>query len=167
MTPGAVHSYARSLNTFLRWSGSSCTVPLPRLALRVLTTYSPQHITTLLNTHPQTHTDTRLRSLIAFLVDTRARIGEALTLTRDAVDLDNLLVKLDGKTGQRVVPISIEGRKRLYTWLRSHHHRFVFPTVTGRQLRYDNLRTDFVAVYVSRTVAAGVKDLAKHCRLPI
>jgi len=97
-----------------------------------------------LNAPPQTHTDIRLRALVAFLVDTGARIGEALTLTRDAVDLDNLLVKLDGKTGQRIVPISIEGRKRLYTWLRSHHHRIGFPTVTGRQLRYDNLRNDFV-----------------------
>jgi integrase/recombinase XerD len=145
MTPGAIHAYARSLNTFLRWSGCGVTVPLPRLVNKVLTTYTPQHITTLLNTHPQTQTDIRLRALLAFLVDTGARIGEALTLTRDAVDLDNLLVRLDGKTGQRVVPISIEGRRRLYSWLRSHHHRFVFPTVTGRQLRYDNLRTDFVA----------------------
>jgi len=86
MTPGAVHSYARSLNTSLRWSGSSCAVPLPRLILKALTTYTPQRITALLNTHPQTHTDIRLRALLAFLVDTGARIGEALTLTRDAVD---------------------------------------------------------------------------------
>src|SRR5262245_23239355 len=68
MTPGAVYSYARSLNTFLRWSGSSCTVPLTRLTNKVLTTYTPQHITALLNTHPQTHTDIRLRALLAFLV---------------------------------------------------------------------------------------------------
>lgn len=144
MSPGAIHSYARSLNTFLRWSKSPATVPLPKLSRKVLSTYSPQHITRLLNTHPRTHTDTRVRAILSLLVDCGARIGEALTLTREAVDLDNLLLKLDGKTGQRVVPISIEGRKRLYQWMRSHHHRFVFPTVTGGQLRYDNLRQDFI-----------------------
>jgi integrase/recombinase XerD len=144
MSPGAIHSYARSLNTYLRWSKSSTTVPLPKLSNKVLSTYSPAQIRKLTDTHPRTHTDTRVRAVLSLLVDCGARIGEALTLTRDAVDLDNLLVKLDGKTGQRIVPISIEGRKRLYQWMRSHHHRLVFPTVTGRQLRYDNLRQDFV-----------------------
>src|SRR5262245_14632779 len=144
MSPGAIHSYARSLNTFLRWSKSPATVPLPKLSRKVLTTYSPQHVTRLLNTHPRTHTDTRIRAVLALLCDTGARIGEALSLTRGCVDLDNLLVKLDGKSGQRVVPMSIEGRKRLYVWMRSHHHAFVFPTITGGHLRYDNLRVDFV-----------------------
>jgi len=49
------------------------------------------------------------------LLDTGLRIDEALSLDRDHIDLHNCLVRIHGKGNrQRLVPISLECRKRLY-----------------------------------------------------
>src|SRR5581483_2720489 len=57
----------------------------------------------------------RLHLLVLFLLDTGCRISEALSVRVPDVDLDNLLVTLDGKgRKQRVVPFSFELRKSLY-----------------------------------------------------
>ena len=56
--------------------------------------------------------------LALLLLDTGCRITEALTLRVSDVDMDNMLVTLDGKgRKQRIVPFSFELRKAL--------HRFV------------------------------------------
>jgi len=68
MSPGAIHSYARSLNTFLRWARCAVTVPLPKLASKALSAYSPQQISRLLNIQPRNHTDTRMRAVLSLLL---------------------------------------------------------------------------------------------------
>lgn len=56
--------------------------------------------------------------LILVLLDTGARISEALGLRVDDCDLDNLLLKLDGKgRRERPVPCSLELRKALFRWI--------------------------------------------------
>jgi integrase/recombinase XerD len=75
------------------------------------------------------------------------RINEALTLERSAVDLDALLIRVLGKgEKQRLVPISLEGRKILYRWLTRHEHRLVFPTYRGTSCKHRNLLTAFKRV---------------------
>jgi integrase/recombinase XerD len=64
---------------------------------------------------PRTPFDCRLHLLTLLLLDTGCRISEALALRVSDVDLDNLLVKLDGKgRKQRVVPFSMELRAHLF-----------------------------------------------------
>lgn len=53
----------------------------------------------------------RDRTLISLLVDTGARISEALGLDTDGINHDTIVVS--GKTGQREVPISPETREQL------------------------------------------------------
>ena len=57
--------------------------------------------------------------------------------------MKNLLIAVKGK-GQknRLVPISMEMRKRLWAFLKKHEHELVFSNRTGGRLRYDNLRRD-------------------------
>jgi site-specific recombinase XerD len=77
-------------------------------------------------------------------MDTGLRINEALTLRRDKVDFDNLLLIVIGKGNkERVVPFSYELRKALYKYSRSHNYEYIFCTQDGRKLRYDNIRRDF------------------------
>ncbi len=50
-----------------------------------------------------------------FLLDTGCRISEALALSVNNIDFDNLLVTLDGKgRKQRIVPFSVDLRRALY-----------------------------------------------------
>ena len=58
----------------------------------------------------------REQALLRFLLDTGARIGEALNLTIDDIDgddQDGFEVLLDGKTGQRLVPMTPETAEKL------------------------------------------------------
>jgi len=55
---------------------------------------------------------------VLFLLDTGCRISEALHVRVCDVDLDNLLVTLDGKgRKQRIVPFSVELRKAVYRFI--------------------------------------------------
>jgi integrase/recombinase XerD len=70
----------------------------------------------------------RLHLLTLLLLDTGCRITEALTLHVSDVDMDNLLLTLDGKgRKQRIIPFSFGLRKAL--------HRFI----TDFQLKPDYL----------------------------
>jgi len=81
----------------------------------VLTTYSIEDARKILSHKPATRTERRLLAILHLLVDTGARVDEVLSLSRDAVDWSNLLVKLYGKgQKERIVPISIECRKVLF-----------------------------------------------------
>jgi hypothetical protein len=44
-----------------------------------------------------------------------------IELRRSDIDMDNLLIKIQGKgRKQRILPFSLEMRKRLYVWLKEH-----------------------------------------------
>ena len=64
----------------------------------------------------------RDRALVLLLLDTGIRVGEAVDLTPDDIGADSILV--DGKTGQREVPISAQVRDQLLDIGRG---RWVFP----------------------------------------
>ena len=160
LKPGAANSYARSVNSFLSWlheCGHTATrfrVPLARDARKVLKTYSDEDAAKIISHKPATQAQKRVLALLHLLIDTGCRIAEALTLTRDSVDFDNLLVTLSGKgRKQRIVPISPICRKELFRHLNSHEHKLVFCTRDGVALRYDNIKRDFLAVLK----AAGVE----------
>lgn len=151
--PSSVNGYARCLNSFLTWLHSNghisakLKVPLTSVGKRVLQTYTPEEARRIITHKPTSRAGKRMMALLYLLIDTGARVSEALSLTRKAIDFENLLVTLEGKGNrQRRVPISLECRKRLYHWLTTHDHDLVFSTEGGGKLRYDNVRRDFLAI---------------------
>ena len=115
----------RTVNGYLHWAsgregrcGPGCNHPKAKKlkeAQVVMPTFTSAQIKALIRYKPRTHFDRRLHLLILFLLDTGCRISEALTLHVSDVDLDNLLVKLNGKgRKQRVVPFSMELRAHLF-----------------------------------------------------
>ena len=120
-------------------------VPMVKQPKRTLTTYSVEDARRILSHKPRHRTEHRLLAILALMVDCGLRVNECLTLTRDAVDFDNLVITVEGKgQKQRVVPFSIECRKVLFRWSASHSHALLFPNRDGGMLRYDNLRRDFL-----------------------
>ena len=83
----------------------------------VLPTFTESQVKLLLAWKPKSKYQRRLHLLILFLLDTGARISEALTLRTSEVDFDNLLITLDGKgRKQRIVPISPVLRRAMYRY---------------------------------------------------
>jgi len=124
------NSVIRALNSYIHWTANpnikcspACTHPRiaqlkePQL---VLPTFAPQQVRLLVNWRPRPRNfyQRRLHLLILILLDTGARITEALSLRVCDVDLENLLMTLDGKgRKQRIVPFSLELRRALFRFI--------------------------------------------------
>jgi integrase/recombinase XerD len=125
------NSAIRSINAYLKWSGSSLKIQQMKEPHLVLPTFTAQQIQLLLGWKPKKLTGHRLVTLISLLADTGCRVSEALTLHWKDIDFDNLLVLLHGKGSKdRIVPMSLELRKRLFLYQRKVEARdgLVFGT---------------------------------------
>jgi integrase/recombinase XerD len=141
--PVTINSYARVFNAFLTWLLEEGHIP-ERIRVskvkegqRPLKVYSEDTLHKLLRFIPRTFAEHRIYTLICVGIDTGCRIDELLTLRREGVDLDNLLITVIGKGDKaRIIPISLECRKVLYKFLRLHKFDFIFPTKQGNKLSY-------------------------------
>jgi site-specific recombinase XerD len=76
LPPCSINDYLRAINAFLRWCNSEEHLPeLLKLdslkeEQKVIQTFSPQQIQTLLGWKPKTFSEHRLAALIALLLDT-------------------------------------------------------------------------------------------------
>jgi integrase/recombinase XerD len=148
--PITVNDYIRAFNAFLRWAFQEGHVSeLIRLDFlkeeqRLIETLSEEHVRRLLSWKPRTFAERRLQALAYLLLDTGLRISEALSIRREDLDLDNMLVTVRGKGGKfRTVPFSFEMRKVLFRWNQGHSFPLVFPTIQGCSVNLRNLLRDF------------------------
>ena len=128
------NSVIRAVNSYLHWCQApniKCSPVCTHLRLSqlkepqlVLPTYTPAQITRFLNFKPRTFYDRRTHLLVLFFLDTGCRKSEATGLRIRDIDLDNLLVTLDGKgRKQRIVPISFEMRKALFRYITMYNRK--------------------------------------------
>jgi integrase/recombinase XerD len=123
------NSAIRAINAYVHWANAGPDVKCgpackhPRIAQlkepqNVLPTFTDKQIRSLVEWKPKGRLERRLHLILLFLFDTGARIGEVLKLRVSDINLDDLLVTLDGKgSKQRVVPISFELRKAIHRYV--------------------------------------------------
>jgi integrase/recombinase XerD len=172
LSPGACNVYIRTVNAFLRWlhleGYTDCLHRVAKLKeqQKVVQTFTAQHVHRFIHWKSANSNERRLHSLILLLLDTGLRIEEALTLRKDQVDLENTLLTVNGKGNkQRVIPISLELRKRLFRHLQDNEYSFVFCTRDGARLSQDNVRRDMRNL-AARLGITGVRVSAhtfRHC----
>lgn len=112
LSEASVRTYARTLNTFLVWLDTSARAQAPTPKRRLLEVLSRAEVDRL----EAAATTARDQLLIRVLADTGARLGEALALREDDIIQQGRrehVVRIGGKTGQRLAPISAELYRRL------------------------------------------------------
>lgn len=137
--PISINSWLRVINAYLRWAHqegyTSTLLKVPKLkeAEVVIEPWSAEQVHTLVSFRPKEFTKQRVQAIALLIADTGLRVSEALSLRRDDVDLDSMLITVRcGKGGKtRVVPMSVVGRKVMFRWLSTHDHQLVFCTRDG------------------------------------
>lgn len=138
------NSAIRAINAYLKWSESPLKIPQMKEPQIVLPTFTAAQVKRLISCRPRVFYERRLHLLVLVLLDTGCRITEALTLHVRDIDLDNLLVTLDGKgRKQRVVPFSFELRKAVFHHMdKSAPDALLFSTRRGTRVsRHSALRS--------------------------
>jgi integrase/recombinase XerD len=151
--------------------GLHLKIPQMKGPNHVLPAYTPQPIQLLLGWKPKKTTGYRLSTFIAFLADTGCWIDEALSLHWKDVDSDNLLVLLHGKGSKdRLVPISLELRKRLFVFQRRiEANGFVFGAQGGTKQGRRNVLRDFKSLCRSlgfEPPERRIHAMRHLCRIP-
>ena len=159
LTAPGCNTVIRCVNAYLRWGGIPYKASKLREPVKIPETFTDAQVRLLIAYKPSTVYQRRLHLLVLFMLDTGARISEALGVTMSNIDLDNMLVTLDGKgRKQRIVPISIELRRAIVKYGATG---LLFAAHSGAQLMRRNVHRDIRAlckrlgfVAPSRTVHA-------------
>ena len=136
----------RAINAYLHWHsgserkcGAGCNHPrIPQLKepQNILPTLTEAQVKLLVSWKPgpKNFYHRRLHLLSLLLLDTGCRITEALTLRVCDVDMENMLITLDGKgRKQRVVPFSFALRKALHRFITDFNRKPDSLLFTTRQ----------------------------------
>lgn len=151
------NSVIQAINSYAHWvhagSDSKCSSGCrhPKIAhLKVpdyvLPTFTDKQVKLITGWKPKGKFQRRLHLILLFLLDTGCRITEALKVRVSDLDLENLLVTLDGKgRKQRVVPFSFELRKALFRYIRDFGRKvdaLLFATESETRLGRRNVLRD-------------------------
>ena len=139
-----VNSYLRCINAFWKWQGKDWKIRRLKEEQKILATFNAEHIYRLVQWKPIGRNQMRAHTIAMVALDTGLRISELLGLTRQDVDLDNMVLLVHGKGNkQRLVPVSVELRKVLYRHLSKQKHARLFTTRSGTPLTVRNSERDF------------------------
>lgn len=112
--PETRHGYYRSLKALYRFicrrrrlSNPVDMIDPPRCPRKIMPTLEPRQMMELLNLA----TSARDRALLSLYLDNGARVGEVVGLRKQ--DISDNTIQVDGKSGQREIPISEETRRLL------------------------------------------------------
>ncbi len=146
---GGCNAYIKGMNSFLVWLyqnghlGEPLRMKVLKKEKKVMRAFTDEELYRLVSFWPTTFTEYRLHTLICTLIDTGCRIDELLTLTRDKVNLDSMLLVVVGKGAkERVIPISVELKEGLLVLLQQHSFPLVFPSSNGTKWNYANALRD-------------------------
>ena len=139
----SVNTHICALNAYWRWAGEPIKLAYLKEEQKILQTLSEPQIKALLAYKPTGTNVTRAFIAALVILDTGIRASELLGITSDAIDWDSLVLRVLGKGNKhRLVPFSLELRKRAYSFVSRNGNRFVFGTRNGTMLTIRNLERD-------------------------
>ncbi|MFC2023995.1 tyrosine-type recombinase/integrase [Chloroflexota bacterium] len=152
-----VQKYYRALSALFNWSvsegiletSSLVKIKVPRAEKKVVKSLTSTEASNLILHFKDTFDGVRNRAIILVLVDCGLRLGELLNLKLFDVNMEQQLIKADGKTGERVVRYGSTTEKALkkYLKLRSKvngHNDSLWLTKKGITLKDSSVETMFI-----------------------
>jgi integrase/recombinase XerD len=173
LSPVTTNIAIRQFNAFLAWLRLGGHIDTPRIphqstTKREFKVFSDDEIDRILAFQPKTRNERRIYALVALLIDSGARITEALTIRLDDVDLDNLTFRVIGKGDkERVIPMTIEMRVILSRYISKHRFcqypsPWLFCCASGSHLTIQNARRDFLTMLKRCKIDAKNVDSLFH-----
>lgn len=170
ISPVSVNTYLRGLRAYINWLHQEghlkevFKVQMLKTEQKVIQALSSEMVNRILKFSPQTTNDRRIHVFICLLLDSGIRLSEALALRKDDIDFDNMVLKIHGKGNkQRLVPISVEGRKIIYKFASRQTHSFLFGTRNGNTITKRNADRD-MKVLGRKLNITGVRFSPHTCR---
>jgi len=153
-SPETKHAYYRAIKAFYQFlykrygfKNPMDSILAPYCPKKVMPTLEPEEMLRMLNLAD----NTRDKALLTVLIDTGSRAGEIANLRKQYVGINTILV--NGKTGERQIPISEETRVLLLNLINSDgKHEHVFMGQHGPLTRSGIYR--IIRIYMKK---AGIK----------
>jgi len=121
-----VQKYYRALSVLFNWSINEgildmnplVKIKVPRAEKKVVKALDRTGVNRIVSSLPDTFDGVRNKAMILVLVDCGLRLGELVNVRMPDIDMGEQLVKVDGKTGERVVRYGKTTAKALKRYLR-------------------------------------------------
>ena len=152
-----IQKYYRALSALFNWSvsegilESNCLVKIkvPRAEKKVVKSLSSTEVNQLILHFGDTFDGIRNKAIILVLVDCGLRLGELLNLKLFDINMEQQLMKADGKTGERVVRFGDTTKKALNRHLKlrskvNGHNESLWLTEKGITLKDSSVETMFI-----------------------
>jgi integrase/recombinase XerC/integrase/recombinase XerD len=152
-----IQKYYRALSALFNWSvsegiletSSLVKIKVPRAEKKVIKALGSTEVNQLLEALGSTFDGVRNKAIILILVDCGLRLGELLNIELSDVNMEQQIIKVDGKTGERVVRYGTTTAKALkgYLKLRSKvngHNDSLWLTKKGITLKDSSVETLFI-----------------------
>jgi integrase/recombinase XerC len=152
-----VQKYYRALSALFNWSlsegiletNSLSKIKVPRAEKKVVKALDSNGVNQLISSLGKTFDGIRNKAIIMVLVDCGLRLGELLHLSLEDIDSDQQLMKVDGKTGERVVRYGKTTATALNHYLKirnrvNGHNNALWLTRKGITLKDSSVETMFI-----------------------
>ena len=126
-------------------------IKVPRAEKKVIKALSSNEVNQIINCLPVTFEGKRNKAVILVLVDCGLRLGELLNLKVIDVNMEQQLLKVDGKTGERVVRFGSTTAKALKKYLKvrnkiNGYSDKLWIIAEGTPLKDSSIETLFIAL---------------------
>jgi site-specific recombinase XerD len=141
-------------------------IKVPRAEKKVIKALSSKEVNQIIMAIPNTYEGKRNKAIILVLVDCGLRLGELLNLKLVDINMEQQILKVDGKTGERVVRFGATTSKALKKYLKTRasingHIDKLWITAKGVPLKDSSVETLFIAL--SRKVGIHINPhLLRH-----
>lgn len=152
-----IQKYYRALSSLLNWSVSEgiletnplIRIKVPKAEKKVVKALSVNEINQIIMALGNTFDGIRNKAIILVLIDCGLRLGELLNIKTSDINMEQQLMKVDGKTGERIVRYGSTTAKALkkYMKIRSRvngHNSSLWLTRKGITLKDSSVETLFI-----------------------
>lgn len=162
-----IQKYYRALSALFNWLvreellsySPLLKIKVPRAEKKVIQALSYTEVGQLVSSFGKKFEDRRNKAMILVLVDCGIRLGELLNVKISDIDMQQQLMKVNGKTGERVVRFGATTTKALLTYIKARqvmngHSDKLWITGDGTGLQDSSVETLFI--HLSRKTAIAV-----------